>query len=160
MLAVVVAAAERSSVGRAAPNLSLACVPSTTWPLTFGLRASHVLLPTRVSVRDDSAEEVYMVGGISLCFGQGLFWSPLEWQKALFMLYTEKCQRILLKKPTKSNHRQHWGEEAHPQFSPCPPLTPSSKLWGRPPAPHPTGLNHVLCPPLPCHWKGNILNMV
>lgn len=69
ILAVVVAAEQRSSVGRAAPNLSLVCVSSTTWPLTFGLRASHVLLPTRVSVRDDSAEEVYMVGGISLCFG-------------------------------------------------------------------------------------------
>lgn len=147
MLEVVVTAEQRSSVGRAASNLSLACVPSTAWPRTFGLRASCVLLPTRVSLRHDLAEEAYMVGGISQCLGQSLFWSPLEQQKASFMLYAEKCQRVLLKNQSLTTGST--GGNMH-----TPALTPSSQLWVRPPAPQPTGLNHILCPPPPCHWKG------
>lgn len=44
------------------------------------VKGLHVLCTTRVSLRRDSAGEVYVVGWISQCLGQGLFWFPLEQQ--------------------------------------------------------------------------------
>lgn len=70
----------------------------------------HVLLPTGVSLRHDSAGEVYVVGWINPRLGHSLFWLPLEQQETLFMLDIEKCQRALLEKQSLSMGHRLWGK--------------------------------------------------
>lgn len=113
----------------------------------------HVLLATRVSLRHDSAAEVYVVGWINQSWPRPLLVALRAAESLIHVVHTEKPKSFIGK--AKSNLGPHTAGKEHTSGSPCPPITPPPSCpQAGSQTPQPICLEHTLSPRLPCHWKG------